>query len=441
MTEAALTSIESHASAIVLEICSRPSMETEHFQDKLSSLKGANYHKSKDKYESRISYQGRSSLYIGTFKLASDAALAHDLALKILGGSSLDVNFFTDQEYQSLRALELRMAGLDVNSVDTMAGISTKVNKFISSKIKAANVCDLEASTENFQGNNETAKGSIVLAHALFGIRKVGSNYTAASDEKIEHAINRLASNGQAILSSNASRNLCKLNLMPAQIPYNPISEEWEQSTLLQRELAWLAEESAVIIPSQSLKDDSATLQLPLSLKFAWIHGSLLLRESMMAHFPCQVNSMLQTWSYGSIFAPDVYDSKLVVVDAYNLLLFQSNSAPSTFSQLRKEARDALRLGYKRSEHIELRLDLALGNRLSNMPIKKQTRRHKAGNIILGGKSEEPIGKSVHSEGTHSACISGLCDITNSPRKRKFSRKQEVTLLHVFTSKKLRMDI
>lgn len=171
-----------------------------------------------------------------------------------------------------------------------------------------------------------------------------------------------------------------------ASVPYDPISDEWELSTPLEREAAWLAEESHLLMPSDGTMDDPT--RLPLVLDFAWAHGSPQLREGLMANHPSEVNSMLKTRKHTSDHSNAVRDGSLVVVDA--CIFLSRGNLDGIFHRLRGGARDALRLGYRRSESIEI----ALGTRPSTtkstrkVPLRYQRRpisRLKNGDIVVGG--------------------------------------------------------
>eukprot|EP00581_Thalassiosira_minuscula_P010614 CAMPEP_0183722922 /NCGR_PEP_ID=MMETSP0737-20130205/14723_1 /TAXON_ID=385413 /ORGANISM="Thalassiosira miniscula, Strain CCMP1093" /LENGTH=396 /DNA_ID=CAMNT_0025953169 /DNA_START=221 /DNA_END=1411 /DNA_ORIENTATION=- len=205
----------------------------------------------------------------------------------------------------------------------------------------------------------------------------------------------------------------CAQNLAPVPVPQNPINEEWEQASPLQRELAWILEESAIILPSRNRSYNavqSPTVELPLALDFAWLHASLVLREFLMNRFPDEVNSMIKLLREMPSGVLDQCNSELAVVVNVRNLLLQNNVAPSTFDDLRKEVRDALRLGYRRSESIGLTLDLATEFRVSNMP-RKQSKRLRDNVMVVGGKSVQCSQESwkCHNCASLNALIRGRC--------------------------------
>ena len=121
--EDALLSIESAVS----ELASKEGRTPEEGRP---SLKGAIHNKKIGKYESKVSYQGVVR-FIGTFQLASDAALAYDTAARILHGPDHEINFATANDHLAARAIELDSTGLDVDLEDAKAQISVKVKQVV----------------------------------------------------------------------------------------------------------------------------------------------------------------------------------------------------------------------------------------------------------------------------------------------------------------------
>jgi len=168
----------------------------------------------------------------------------------------------------------------------------------------------------------------------------------------------------------------CFNNLQPASVPHDPINEEWEIASPLERELAWLVEESAFIL-SNAVQNDNKTKNsnktgLPLILEFAWNHASLRLREQLLASFPDEVMTFLKysrAASYVAFVAKkDNLDQNRVLIDSLSLLprkMDVSNTPAMTkqstvsetvditrFKRLLNEARNALVLGYRRNDSI-----------------------------------------------------------------------------------------
>ena len=95
-----------------------------------SDLKGFFSYSMKDgnKYRAQITTGGKT-YNLGNYDLRSDAALAHDLAAKLLdncGKLKRATNFAREQEHQSLRAVEMRQTGLSVDFKDVQAYMTMK---------------------------------------------------------------------------------------------------------------------------------------------------------------------------------------------------------------------------------------------------------------------------------------------------------------------------
>mmetsp|Transcript_14644 Transcript_14644/g.26608 ORF Transcript_14644/g.26608 Transcript_14644/m.26608 type:complete len:991 (-) Transcript_14644:277-3249(-) len=99
----------------------------------LKSLVGIRRKKNGGNYEAKISYQG-APINLGMYKLATDATLAHDKAVRLLKGQRWRVNFAMDKDYKDLRAKESNQIGLDVDLEDALAAIKSKLNAIASKK-------------------------------------------------------------------------------------------------------------------------------------------------------------------------------------------------------------------------------------------------------------------------------------------------------------------
>ncbi len=68
-------------------------------------------------YAAKIGYGASKThyLYLGYYKLITDAAFAYDKALGLVRGLYRKANFATEKEYLELRAFELRRTGFDVD--------------------------------------------------------------------------------------------------------------------------------------------------------------------------------------------------------------------------------------------------------------------------------------------------------------------------------------
>ena len=220
-------------------------------------------------------------------------------------------------------------------------------------------------------------KNTRVLSHDLFGYGKIVTNNVGGSptmDDADDHA----SVHGTPTSPENFAAE--------AMVPYDPISEEWKLSSTLEREVAWLAEESRLLMPSSGMMDDST--RLPLVLDFAWTHGSLRLRHGLMANLPSEVNSMLKLGKHTHNDSNGGRDGSSVVVDGSFFL--SPGKVDGVFDRLRGDARDALRLGYRRTEMIEIALGARLSMIMSMQKAASWSRRRpisrlKNGDIIWGG--------------------------------------------------------
>jgi len=159
------------------------------------------------------------------------------------------------------------------------------------------------------------------------------------------------------------SKECCNHKLRPAEIPRDPLDDEWENSTQLEKEIAWLVEESEVFLPSRTNDASGSKSLLPIALGFAWRHGSARLRELMWETFPSNISSMVK--NLNSIECDTVVDSDsaLTFVNGWDLLRSCHQSGSEKFDGIRKEAGKALRLGYRRSEYIEREINAINGLR------------------------------------------------------------------------------
>ncbi|KAL7526567.1 hypothetical protein ACHAXR_004615, partial [Thalassiosira sp. AJA248-18] len=98
----------------------------------ISALKGVSFNKEKKKYQARINHGGKLC-HLGYYKLAVDAALAHDSALGLLKTQDdLETNFATEQDHKNARAMELKKTGLNVDFDAVEAYMSVKIDWFVS---------------------------------------------------------------------------------------------------------------------------------------------------------------------------------------------------------------------------------------------------------------------------------------------------------------------
>ena len=159
---------------------------------------------------------------------------------------------------------------------------------------------------------------------------------------------------------SSISKECCHDNLNPAKIPRDPLDDEWDSSTLLEKEVAWLLEECEILLPISAANDKSADTSMgieknKLLLSYAWKHGSLNLRQQMWEKFPAKVTKLVKKLNSEH----DNNATDMAFVDGCDLLL--TNHDNENLIRLRKEARQALQLGFRRSESIERELNAAFG--------------------------------------------------------------------------------
>ncbi|KAL9186262.1 hypothetical protein ACHAXT_005500 [Thalassiosira profunda] len=115
------------------------------------------------------------------------------------------------------------------------------------------------------------------------------------------------------------------------------------------KEMAWVLEESTLMLPPNS-KDAASRDELVLD--FAWKHGSLRLREYLHKAYPSEVSAKVKGWNCEA----NEHLSRPTVVKFVGC-------NQEVFRKLRQEARNALRLGYRRSEAIETELNGILYSR------------------------------------------------------------------------------
>lgn len=158
-------------------------------------------------------------------------------------------------------------------------------------------------------------------------------------------------------------KECCRENLRPAEVPRDPLldDDEWNNSTLVEREIAWLVEESDVFLPASANKIARKNSGLlPIVLDFAYRHGSLELRENLWEAFPSKVTALVRKLNNGE------NDGRVEFVDARDMLdgphnNIQAASVNEKLARLRKEARSALQLGFRRSDAIEKELNAIHG--------------------------------------------------------------------------------
>ena len=156
----------------------------------------------------------------------------------------------------------------------------------------------------------------------------------------------------------NFLNEYCRYNLTPAKIPHNPLDDDSDDSLALEKEIAWLVEESKVLLPASAIGTPSEnSLQLPMKLDFAWRHGSLELREKIGVAFLSEISALLKKWN--GMEGNNV--AELTLVDGIKLIKACIGGQPDPWceniSRFRKIACNALQLGFRRSECIERELN------------------------------------------------------------------------------------
>jgi hypothetical protein len=156
----------------------------------------------------------------------------------------------------------------------------------------------------------------------------------------------------------NFFNECCRRNLTPAKIPHNPLDDDSDDSLALEKEIAWLVEESKLFFPaSQSGTLSENCLHLPINLDFAWRHGSLELREKIGAAFLTEISTLFKKWN--GLEGNNATD--LTLVDGIELIRACTESQPDPCSEniirLRREACSALQIGFRRSEIIRIELN------------------------------------------------------------------------------------
>ena len=121
----------------------------------LSDLKGFTTRDSY--YQAQMSIRGKTH-NLGSYKLASDAALAYDNAQKLRKCPNLKTNFSKEQQHKNLRALESRRTGLNVDFPSVQAYMASRLD------CVATNI---RASAEKDSGLNSGGDGEKPLSKKM----------------------------------------------------------------------------------------------------------------------------------------------------------------------------------------------------------------------------------------------------------------------------------
>jgi hypothetical protein len=223
-----------------------------------------------------------------------------------------------------------------------------------------------------------------------------------------------------ATQKASISKECCKHHLNPAQIPYDPLDDEVQKTTPLEEEIAWLLEESKVLLPPSANK---TVLQNKLVVDFAWRHGSLSMREKMFETYPSEIKTLLSNLNDGQNNVAGDPCGRLTLVDGFRLFCpyteTETNVDIEKFTHLRSEARKGLQLGFRRSESIEIELNAIQGLRWREAveevgepgiyPIKPKQSRHRRKRLKHEALLQTALGQArVSSSSSSSQAVANL---------------------------------
>ena len=182
----------------------KPVASKTNYGTSITSLIGPTYLGTDGRYESRLRCKGIKGAYLGLYHLASDAALARDLALRMLrsSGCELQFNFSSDREHRALREKEAEATGLEVDLEETLSKMSTKIKAVIA---KIQNPTDVVAQSST----PIVAPLSVISTYAKKAVAKIRAregSFTADDKAALEVSANRIFSEMTASpKESNAS--------------------------------------------------------------------------------------------------------------------------------------------------------------------------------------------------------------------------------------------
>jgi hypothetical protein len=132
------------------------------------------------------------------------------------------------------------------------------------------------------------------------------------------------------------SISCCYKDLNEADVPTNPLDDVTQESTLFKKEIAWLVEETYFLLPSLAKEKNLMLFDI------AWLFGSVQLRQILFQKHP-------------NLLADKIHNAKnrsnaTIVLDARQLLSDETND--TLFEELRNDAREALNIGYRRSDRL-----------------------------------------------------------------------------------------
>lgn len=107
-------------------------------------LVGVSPDKTTKKFRARLYYGGNKEVFVGTYELASDAALARDRALRLVKGSNEGANFQSERDHLNARADEMRRTGLGKSFQSIQEFMSSNVDAAVAKALTSADKEDGE---------------------------------------------------------------------------------------------------------------------------------------------------------------------------------------------------------------------------------------------------------------------------------------------------------
>jgi len=136
----------------------RELLDAEEHQKAITSKKktsvyvGVSYRKEKKKWVSQIKHL-QEKIYLGDFKLQTDAALAFDEAVKQLRGLDAETNFSSLEAYENAKKQELKETGLGSDAAKSSAAIISKVLEALPLKCRASSSKKVTSAKTQSNGN------------------------------------------------------------------------------------------------------------------------------------------------------------------------------------------------------------------------------------------------------------------------------------------------
>jgi hypothetical protein len=152
------------------------------------------------KYEATVRHiADKKKIYLGQYRLESDAAFAYDAAVKILNENGAKTNFTRKDEYKQARSREMVASGLNIDDVGSFDAISAKVKNFVAKlRPKASTLCRMGsnsagAETDEISISSDAKNEAILLAAAQGLCKKRVTNtnveYSSRSAPTTERAL------------------------------------------------------------------------------------------------------------------------------------------------------------------------------------------------------------------------------------------------------------